>query len=103
MKRVLALAGAVFLIAAAIVVRAVIVVDDEDSVGTGGGDDGDLVVACSPELREACEAIEGVTELRIEHPGATIDALAAGGQIDAWVTLDPWPEMAEIIDDRIDL
>lgn len=100
MKRVLALAGAIFLIAAAIVVRAVIADDDDESVGTDGGDDGDLVVACIPELREACEAIDRDMDLRIEDPGDTIAALAEGDYIDAWVTLDPWPEMAEILERR---
>lgn len=98
MSRVLALLGAVLLIAAAVVVRTVL--DDDDG---GGGDDGgrELVVACIPELRDACEAIAGPVQLQVEGPDATIARLAAGEDLDAWVTFDPWPAMAEILEDRV--
>jgi hypothetical protein len=99
MSRVLALIGAICLIAAAIVARAVVSDDGDDDAGS---DDGDaLVVACIPELAEACEAIDRAMDLTIEDPGETIARLAAGEDIDAWVTLDPWPTMAEIVEDRV--
>lgn len=102
MSRVLALIGAICLIAAAILARSLLVDDGGDD---GGGDDGvgDLVVACIPELREACEAIDGVAELRVEDPADTIAAIAAGEDIGAWVTFDPWPTMASIIEARAEI
>lgn len=98
MSRVLALVGAVLLIAAAILARAVL---DDDDEGDDGGSA--LVVACIPELADACEAIDRAIELTIEDPADTIERLAAGEAIDAWVTLDPWPEMAAIVEDRVRL
>lgn len=95
MKRVLAVAVACLLMAGALLVRNAITDDDADGDGNNGtepGEDDDLVVACIPELADACEALERqVTELRIEDPG---DTIAASADVDAWVTLDPWPEMA---------
>jgi len=93
MKRVLALAGAMVLVAAGVLARAAIDDgdDDDDGAGGSGGGGGDLVVACVPELRAACEALGGVDDLRVEPPG---DTIAAGTGVDAWVTLDPWPAMS---------
>lgn len=98
MARVLALFGAILLIAAAVVARSVL--EDEDGGDGGGGGDGPLAVACIPELREACEAIDREVVLTVEHPGETITRIAAGQAVDAWITLDPWPAMAPIIDDQ---
>jgi hypothetical protein len=99
MKRVLALLGACLLVAAAVVARGMITDDDDD--GDDGGDgDGDLVVACIPELQEACEAIDRDLDLRIEDPAETIAAVAGGEEIDAWVTLDPWPRIANESESR---
>ena len=101
MSRVLALVGAICLIAAAIIGRALLTDDDGDG-GDSGGDDGDgLVVACIPELREACEAIDRpIADLFVEDPGATIARIADGQRVDAWITFDPWPEMAGLIERR---
>jgi hypothetical protein len=100
MSRVLALIGAVCLIAAAILARALLTGDGDDGDG-GGGDGGDaLVVACIPELEAACRAIDRDVELSIEDPAVTIGRLADGEDIDAWVTLDPWPAMAAIVEPR---
>jgi hypothetical protein len=90
MKQVLAVGVAALLIAGALFLRAVL---DDDSDASDGGNGRDLVVACVRELREACEALDGVSDLRIEDPAATI-ASAVAGEIDAWVTFDPWPEIA---------
>jgi hypothetical protein len=94
MKRVLALAVACLLMAGALGVRSVLSDDDGDGEGgSDGGEEGDLVIACIPELEDACQALErDVAELRIEDPATTI----ADPDVDAWVTLDPWPEIAEI-------
>jgi hypothetical protein len=91
MKRVLALAVACLLVAGALAVRAALASDDD---GDGTDDDssgGGLVIACVPELAQACEALDrDVAELRIEDPEDTI----ADPDVDAWVTLDPWPAIA---------
>jgi hypothetical protein len=100
MTRVLALIGAICLIAAAVLARALLT-DDDDG---GGGDEGDgeLVVACIPELEDACRAIDRPLDLTIEDPADTIARLAAGEDIDAWITLDPWPAMAAVVERRIE-
>ena len=90
MKQVLAVAVAALLIAVAIVVRGALDDDGDDSPTADGGGD-DLVVACVPELRSACERLDG--DVRIEAPAATI---AAAGEVDAWITFDSWPEIAEL-------
>lgn len=100
MKRVLALAVACLLVAGAILIRDVVTDDDEGEVTTEGSGGG-LVVACIPELIEACETLDA--QVLEQDPAETIAALAAGEDIDAWVSVDPWPEMAGIIDDRISL
>lgn len=101
MSRVLALIGAVCLIAAAIVARSVLTGDDGGGDGgDDGGGDAELVVACIPELEDACNAIERPMALSIEDPATTIERLAAGEDIDAWVTFDPWPAMASELEDR---
>ena len=101
MSRVLALLGAVALIVVAVVVRAVVLDDD----GGAGADDPDraLVVACVPELEVACNAIDAATDVVVERPDQTIARLAAGEEVDAWVTFDPWPAMAEILEARAGL
>lgn len=95
MKQVLAVAVAALLVAVAIVVRGALD-DGDDGPGGDGDDDGDaLVVACVPELRSACEALDA--DVRIEAPSATI---AAAAEVDAWVTFDPWPEIAAAAEGR---
>jgi hypothetical protein len=87
MARVLALLGAVLLVASAVLVRREL--DDGGGRAGGSPDPGRAVtVACVPELRQVCEGLAGV---RIEPPAATI---AAAGEVDAWVTFDPWPAVA---------
>jgi hypothetical protein len=92
MKRVLALAVACLLVAAALAVRSALSSDDGDGDADGDGNgSGALVIACVPELREACEALDRQdAELRIEDPSETL----ADPDVDAWVTLDPWPAIA---------
>lgn len=91
MTRALAVAGAVLLIAAAVLARAVL---RDGGDGDDGGDPSGLVIACIPELAAACEALDRPAELRIEDPADTIAAVESGIDIDAWVTLDPWPAIA---------
>jgi hypothetical protein len=91
MKRVLALAAALLLIVLATVARRHL-----DDGGSGDGDGaGRLVVACVPELADACAAIDDA-EVRVEAPDDTIAALGSGTGPDAWVTFDPWPAIADL-------
>jgi hypothetical protein len=92
MKQVLAVAVAALLVAVAIVVRGAL--DDDGDEGPAEGGD-ELVIACVRELRAACEALDA--DVRIEDPAATI---AAAEEVDAWVTFDPWPEIAAAAENR---
>ncbi len=95
MKRVLAVAVASLLVALGIVIRGAL---DDDDGDDGRGDDGptaELVVACVQELAAACEALDAA--VTIEDPD---DTIAAAGDYDAWVTFDPWPEIADVSDDE---
>lgn len=87
MKRVLALVGAILLVAVAVVVRGAL--DGDESGADLPDDDADLTVACVRELARACDALPG--DVRIEDPAATLGRV---DEVDAWVTLDPWPAMA---------
>jgi hypothetical protein len=90
MRRVLALVGAVALVVAAVVVRRALD-DDASGPGSTGGDR--VVAACAPELEDACRANARIDEVRVLDPADAIEA-AVAGEVDAWVTLDPWPAMA---------
>lgn len=88
MARVLALLAAVLLVVAAVIVRREL--DDPEQAEREADPSAELVVACVPELERLCRELDGV-ELRLEPPSATI----AGPAVDAWVTFDPWPAIAE--------
>ena len=95
MKQVLAVGVAALLVALAIVVRGAL---DDDGDGTGSDDDGPtagLVVACVRELAAACQALDA--DVRVEDPAATI---ATASDVDAWVTLDPWPDIGAASEQR---
>jgi hypothetical protein len=100
-QRLLALLGAVALVAGAIAIRQLLVDDDNGGGGGGGGgngDGGEFVVACVSELEDACRAMaaeEGV-EVVVEDAGDTMDKLVAGDAgYDGWITLAPWAEIVE--------
>jgi len=88
-KRTLAIAGAVLMIVVAIIIRSAIDSDSSSSTDSSTG-----TIACITELADACNALTGVT-VRVEDASVTAKAIAKGtANIDAWVTLDPWPEIA---------
>ncbi len=94
MKRVLAVAVACLLVALAIVVRGAL--DDDGDGDLDGRDDrptAELVVACVRELADACRGLDA--DVRVQDPAATVED---AGEVDAWVTLDPWPDIAELSD-----
>ena len=95
--KLLAVVAALAMIGVAVLVRSRIADDDE-----GDGGDGDpreaFTVMCITELEAICRALEpeGI-EVEVEDAGTTADALADGRRptFDAWVTIDPWPEMVD--------
>src|SRR3546814_11574139 len=76
------------IVALAVVVRGALDGDSDDEPSSSGP----LVVACDPDLRAACEALDGV-DVRIEDSASTAGALQ-GGETDAWLTSSAWLEVA---------
>jgi hypothetical protein len=91
---VLAVLGAASLVAIAVVARGVIDGDDDPAAGSG---DGERVVVCAVDLRDACDAMSGV-EVRFATAGATATSFGAGevaDDVDAWITTSAWVEVIE--------
>ena len=100
MRRLLALALAVAMVAGALFIRDRL--DDDGSQasegGSGNGNDGrGALVVCVTELADACEALRADgAETRVEPAGTTFDALVDGtAELDGWLTIAPWPAMVE--------
>ncbi len=109
MKRLLALVGAVVMIAGAVLVRGIL--DDGRSDGGGGnggggsGGDGATHLICATELADACATLaeedDDVT-FDVEPAGETAERLTdpafdpAESDIDGWLTLKPWPALVEL-------
>lgn len=101
MRRVLAVLGAVLMVAVALLVRSALDGGDDGEDGGGGGNRV-LNLLCAEELADACEVLEdeGRAEVQIEAVGETVDRLGvvdADLEVDAWLTLDPFPQQ---VDDR---
>ena len=107
MKRLLAVIGAVAMIGGAVLVRGIITGEDGGggSGSGGGGGDGDTHLVCVPELEAACAALAGQDDsisFEVEDAGATADRLTApdfdpaAGDVDGWVTLNPWPALVDL-------
>ena len=90
----LAVLGAVAMVAAAVVARGAL---DDDDGGGGGDGDGEVVVVCDADFRATCEALDGDIEVRVEDSAATSAALVAGtlDDIDSWVTSAAWLELTD--------
>ncbi|HEY8060541.1 MAG TPA: hypothetical protein VID94_17375 [Acidimicrobiales bacterium] len=101
MRRVLAVLGAVLMVALALLVRSLIDGDDDGSQASGEGGNGDVpTLLCAEELADVCESIErdGAAEVTIEPVGETVDRLGAvDAELDAdgWLTLDPFPQQVD--------
>ena len=98
MRRLLAVIGAVGMVAAALALRQAMD-DDADDDGDAGGEE--VVVVCDPDLRAACDALGDDVEVRIEDAADTSAALVAGDAdgVDGWLTSAAW---LEITQDRAD-
>lgn len=92
MKRLVAVLAAVFMIGLSVYVRSWL--DDSDG---GSSSSGPLRIACIPELTDGCNALrDSGVEVIVEAPGITVTRLAgAQPDIDGWLTLDPWPAIAD--------
>jgi hypothetical protein len=95
-ERVLAVIGAVCLIALAVVVRSALAGDD----GPSGGDEPRPaerpLVACTPDLAEVCEAL--AADGRIAEDPPTLDLAGADApdeELDGWITWDPAHQLAD--------
>jgi hypothetical protein len=97
---------AVVMIVAAVLIRDLVIEGDDSGGGGGGGGGpaGPVRLVCVSEVRAACEQLadedDGV-EVTIASAGTTLDELTSpefrGSQsaYDAWVTLDPLPEVVD--------
>lgn len=92
MKRLLAVLVAVWMIGLSLYIRSRL---DDD--GGGASSSGQLKIACIQELADACDALRSSgVDVIVEAPAATVTRLvAAQPDIDGWVTLDPWPGIAD--------
>lgn len=107
-KRLAALAAAVALVVAAFVFRS----SRNDSAADGstttsviGGTAGTtaapgqpLRVVCATELAALCAGLGSDYQVSAADAGATLASLASdgAGSVDVWVTLDPWPQLANL-------
>lgn len=106
-KRLFALLLAVGLVLAAIVLRTRLDDDGGDNSTDGPtttAPEGELpTVTCATELVAACDALaaQGLARVTIEPAGTTTLALARGdAPPDAWITIDPLPEIVDARRDR---
>ncbi|HRW39726.1 MAG: hypothetical protein KDB04_03970 [Acidimicrobiales bacterium] len=96
-ERLLAVVGAACLVALALVVRGAIVGgDDEGGSGGGRSDDGRPTVACEPELADVCDQLARAGAIGADPPTLELgDAAAPPDDVDAWITWDPAPAIAD--------
>ena len=77
--------------------------DDEGTkIDDGTKRSGKLRIACVSELTTACQALAGDdVEIVLTDAGDTADTLAAADAgpppYDAWITLEPWPAMVDVV------
>lgn len=108
LARLLAVVGAVALVAGGFAVRSALADDDEaTAAGPGSSEPGaegaTYRVLCDDDLGEACDALaelQGVGSVQVERVADALAALAEdGAPYDAWLTLDPWPAVAAYLAD----
>lgn len=98
MKRLLAVVASVGMIVVAVVIRSHLDASSTSVTARGNNASGPLTVVCVTELRAACDALASShpeLHTRVEDASVTALALAKGHDvIDGWLTLDPWPDIA---------
>jgi hypothetical protein len=98
-KRALAIIGAVAMIVAAVFIRRAIDDNGGGSSTTTTGGSASATVVCVTELAPVCNAVgRDHTDIKVvvEDAAATVDRLKTSPDVDAWLTLDPWPEVANV-------
>jgi hypothetical protein len=98
-RRALALLAAVAMVVGAVFIRSRI--DDDDktqTVSAKAAATGPLTIVCITELAAECDALKAEhpdINTRVEDAAITAQTLASGGEgIDGWLTLEPWPDIA---------
>jgi len=106
LARLLAVIIAVALVAGAFVLRGAIAGDDEGGSGGGGGSSAPFRVACDEDLGVGCEALErleGVGEVTMLDAADALEQMGEGRPpFDAWLTLDPLPEILDVAREQDD-
>lgn len=102
-KRVVAIVGALALVAAALFVRHALSDrgngDGGPGAGTDSGSGGLPVVACTPDLADICQAL--ADDGKVTPAAETLDldgAVDPPQEVDAWITWDPAPGIANLQD-----
>jgi len=96
-QRVLAIIGAVALIAIAMVLRATVMDGGGDGASNGKATKGKPVVACAPDLVAICTALASDGAIASNPPTLDLaDATAPPDDVDGWLTWDPAPAIANI-------
>jgi len=91
-KRALAVISAVAMIGLSLFVRGRI--DDKGSGSSTSSSSSALTIACIPELATECQVIASdKVKVTIEDATTTLPKL---DQYDGWLTLDPWPAIAQV-------
>lgn len=94
-ERVLAVLGAVALVAVAVLVRSALSGDDDGGGGGGGSSADRPVAACTAELADVCEALADAGAIAADPPTLELaDAAQPPEGVDAWITWSPAPALA---------
>jgi hypothetical protein len=111
LARLLAIVAAVLLVVAAFALRGALGDDDTTADGSSGDpadpsdpdSDAPFRVLCDDDLGTACDELEGldrVGSVEVVRGEDAMDRLAAAdAPYDAWLTLDPWPDVAAYLRD----
>lgn len=91
-ERLLAVVGAICLVAVAVLVRSAVVGGD-DEPGSGRTDGGAPTVACSPTLADLCDALADAGRIAADPPELALGD-AAPAELDGWIAWDPGPAVA---------
>lgn len=97
-ERVLAILGAVALVAVALLVRSWLAGDGGSGDG-GSGDGGSKVrpvVACTPDLAAICEALADDGRIADDPPTFDLDDPEVPPDVDGWITWDPAPRIDDL-------
>ncbi len=96
MRRVLAVLGAVTMVAAAVLIRQAL---DGGNGNRGDGDDDKIVLVCASDLIEQCNALDDRIDVRAQTAADTASAIGGGtlaDDVDAWITTTAWVEVVNM-------